>query len=296
MTDQLYVATGADGVEHSASGEIAWGLPDSGEHRAGAAVNARTDALVLRRAASLLEALDEEIYRAEVLGDKKELGDRVETASARLVSRAAWNTELAARFAIDCAEHSLEGAGQAKLPDGEELAPILAGARLVLEQDERGADERLGFLARLAAVRRLRKMRDSLSGEVLVQTTTDLGDDLDAVDDPNWATLASTEEAVLAALEAVRHVALPRYVRSREEAVDEHPDGEPARSAPLFMTPWGQVALGAEHQSPYVPAWAAARDAAMRAREAARDRGGDEAGATELAWQARRLEEILEGS
>ena len=143
-------------------------------------------------------------------------------------------------------------------------------------------------------MRRLRRLSESLSDSVLAKTTADLGDDLDTVDDPSWATLAASEEAVLAALEAVRHVALPRYVNSREETVDEHPDDEPPTSNPIFVTPWGPVALGAEHLSPYEPAWAAARDAAMRAREAAHDRGGDAAEKAELTWQAARLEEVLE--
>lgn len=295
MSDQLYVATGADGIERSSSGETVWSLPDVTSGAAGESVTAVVP-LVLRRPTSLLDALDEEIYRAEALDAPKDLGDRVEATSARLVSRAHWDTDAAARFAIDCAEHALEGAPNAALPDGEPLAPVLSGARLVLERDERGSDDRLGFLARLSAVRRLRRMRESLSDAILASTTKDLGDDLDVVDDPKWTTLAAAQEAVLAALEAVRHVALPRYVRSREESVDEHPDGAPRASNPLFMTPWGAVALGAEHQSPYVPAWTAARDAAMRAREAARDRSGEEASSSELAWQARRLGEILEAN
>ena len=295
MNDHLYVATGADGIERSSSGEIAWKLPDEASGKPGEETTARVP-IVLRRSTTLLDALDEYVFRAEALGGSKDLGDRIETTSARLVSRARWDTGLAARFAIDCAEHTLEGSEKVSLPDGNELAPILASARLVLESDERGSDERLGFLARLAAVRRLRKMRDSLSDAVLASTAADLGDDLDTVDDPKWATLAASQEGVLAALEAVRNVALPRYVRSREEAVDEHPDDEPPRSTPLVITPWGPIAFGAEHQSPYVAAWTAARDAAMRAREAAHDRGGDEAQAAELSWQAARLEDVLEGA
>ncbi|MGB9112736.1 MAG: hypothetical protein WCF24_08425 [Acidimicrobiales bacterium] len=295
MTDHLYVATSADGIEHTATGEIAWRLPDDAKGAPGATTT-EPELLVLRRPAALLDALDEVVYRAQALGDQNDLGDRIETKSARLVAKTRWDTDVAARFAIDCAEHALEGAEHVALPDGEELAPILAGARLVLERDERGPDETLGFLARLAAVRRLRKVRDALSDAVLASTTADLGDDLDAVDDPKWATLAAGQEAVLAALEAVRHVALPRYVRSREEAVDEHPDDQPPTSNPQLMTPWGPIVFGAEHQSPYVAAWVAARDAAMRAREAAQDRGGDEAEAAELAWQASRLEEVLEAA
>ncbi|MGA8296128.1 MAG: hypothetical protein WB770_03720 [Acidimicrobiales bacterium] len=295
MTKRLYVATSADGVERTASGEIAWRLPDAATASAGEPTSASVS-LTLRRAAGLLDALDEQVFRAEALGAEKDLGDRVETASARLTSKAHWDTNSAARFAIDCAEHALAGAQDARLPDGEELQAVLADARAVLDRDKTEGEERLGFLARIAAVRRLRKLRDSLSDAVFASTTADLGEDLDAVDDPKWATLAATQEAVLAALEAVRHVAMPRYVRSREEAIDEHPSGEPPISGPPIMTPWGPISIGAEHVSPYEPAWTAARDAALRAREAARDAGGDEAQASELSWQAARLEEVLEAN
>jgi hypothetical protein len=294
MNDHLYVATGADGIEHAASGEIAWRLPDDATGAPGAETRSDSARLVLRRPAALLDVIDEHVYRAEAVGESKELGDRVETTGARLTSKARWATDTAANFAIECAAHALQGGQDVTLPDGEALASILDDALAVLERDERGADERLGFLARLAAVRRLRRLHDSLSDVVFAKTTADLGDDLDAVDDPKWATLAASEEAVLAALEAVRHVALPRYVRSREEAVDEHSDDAPPASNPFLMTPWGPIAFGAEHVSPYVPAWVAARDAAMRAREAAHDRGGDEAQAAELRWQAGRLGEVLE--
>ena len=100
---------------------------------------------------------------------------------------------------------------------------------------------------------------------------------------------------MLAALEALRHLAMPRYVRSREDPLDEHPTDAPSTGRAIIPTPWGPIVLGAEHRSPYEPAWAAARDAAMRARESA---AGDQGPATEhaeRAFQADRLERILLG-
>ena len=216
--------------------------------------------------------------------------------SARLTSETSWGTAAAARFALECAAHALESAEETKLPDGTELSSIIDEARATLDRASTDGDERLGFLARLAAIRRLRKLGDEVSEAVLATMTTDLGEDVDALDDRAWTSLAACSEAVLAALEALRHVALPRYARSREEAVDEHPRGNPPVNVPIVMTPWGPIGLGAEHQSPYEPAWAEARDAAMRAREAAGDRGGDAAVKAERDFQAELLERILGGA
>ncbi|MGP8066297.1 MAG: hypothetical protein ACLP81_07970, partial [Acidimicrobiales bacterium] len=68
MNENLYVATNAEGVETTATGEITWTLP-----RVGAALITPGDVvrapaggeLVLRRPVALLEALDERIFAAE---------------------------------------------------------------------------------------------------------------------------------------------------------------------------------------------------------------------------------------
>lgn len=296
MAEHLYVATGADGVERALTGEIAWQLPSAGDGKwtPGGAVTASSGALVLRRAHSLLEALDERVFHAEALTNARDEDDRVTASTARLTDETAWDVEAAARFALACAAHSLVGAKETSLPDGTDLVDVVAEAAGVLERAGSAGDERLGFLARLAAVRRLRRLRGELSDASLTKMTSDLGEDLDTLDDPAWTQIAACSEAVLAALEALRHVAAPRYVGSREETVDEHPDGAPG-TASIVMTPWGPVALGAEHRSPYEPAWTEARDAAMRARESAEDRGGKSALNEESIFQATLLEAILEG-
>ena len=67
------------------------------------------------------------------------------------------------------------------------------------------------MLARFAALRRLRRLGSEVGDASLARMSRDLGDDLDALDDPAWTTLAACSEAVLAALEALRHLAMPRY-------------------------------------------------------------------------------------
>jgi len=296
MADQLYVATGADGVEHTASGEIAWSLPrqEGDAITPGDPIAVTSGELVLRRARSLLEGLEERIFQVEGLEGVSDHEDSVTATSARLSKETAWDDEAAARFAIGCAKHSLNEAPSLTLPDGTPLGEIVAEAAHVLESVGADGEERLGFLARISAVRRLRRLRGEVSDASLAQMTRDLGNDLDTLDDPAWVQIAACSEAVLAALEALRHVALPRYVHSREETVDEHPETAPVSSS-IVVTPWGPVALGAEHRSPYEPAWVEARDAATRAREAAEDRGGKSALNAEIGFQAKLLEAILEG-
>jgi hypothetical protein len=294
VAERLYVATGADGIERTPSGDVVWSLPGRNrESTPGDPVVAKGPLIVLRRATALLDALDERVFVVEPLADVEDQGDRVLTSTARLVSETDWGVETAARFALDCAAHALIGNEDEALPDGTRLVDVIREARETLERVVPANEERIGFLARLAALRRLRRLEDSISGAELESTTADLGNDLDAVDDPAWARLASCSEAVLAALEALRRFALPRYVHSREESVDEHPEGAPPAAFRMLMTPWGEIGFGAEHQSPYEPAWAEARDAANRAREAARDRGGESALREERDFQAALLERLL---
>jgi hypothetical protein len=104
---------------------------------------------------------------------------------------------------------------------------------------------------------------------------------------------------VLAAVEALRHIALPRYAATREsvaEELDGHEEQKSPRTGEVITTPWGSIAVGAEHVASYEPAAVCARDAADRARQAVTDRDGAAAGATERRWQVERLETVLSGS
>jgi hypothetical protein len=92
MNEHLSVATRADGVETTASGEIAWNLPAaSGETTPpGEPTPVPGGELVLRRSVALLDALDERIFFAEPMGRADDTGDTVRTASARLTAETAW--------------------------------------------------------------------------------------------------------------------------------------------------------------------------------------------------------------
>jgi hypothetical protein len=59
-------------------------------------------------------------------------------------------------------------------------------------------------------------------------------------------------------------------------------------------TPWGRFPVGGGGPK-YAPAWAAARDAAERSREAAADLNGVAAAPAERSWQVGRLVELLGG-
>jgi len=311
MTDHLYVATDAHGVQRANEKDVVWDLPAPGGAPGGA--TAEAGPLVLSTALVLLEELGERIFIAEPGGAAVVSTDRtgspepsgtgspersgiVTASAARLVAETAWGVERAAHLALDCAEHVLGDASGTVLPGGATLGEVVAEARRVLGRSSDGAEQRLGVLARLSAARRLRRQGEVLGDLALEALNEDLTGALDALDDPAWATVASARDAVLGAVEAVRHLALPRYVEARERAYEDNADeAESSRGAPtgMFMTPWGPIVLGAEHQSGYAPAWVAARDSAMRARDAVLARDGEQAAAQERVWQAGRLEELL---
>lgn len=293
MSDQLYVATDAHGVERVDDAEIKWTLPSSDGTPGTTTPHGRP--AVLRRAMALLGDLDERIFVAGPVGAASDDGaGTVSADAARLVSETAWDVERAATFALDCAEHVLGDASGAVLPGGATLGEIVSAAREVLERSSEHAEQRLGLVARLAAARRLRRQGEVLGDVAFEALQGDVESALDALDDPAWATVATVRDAVLGAVEAVRHLALPRYVAARESAYEDLHDVEedaPARPSGLLMTPWGPITLGAEHPRGYAPAWVAARDAAQRARDAVSARGGDLEG--ERLWQAERLEALL---
>jgi hypothetical protein len=295
MTVQLYVATDAHGVERVGDAEVAWNLPTSDDSPAKPTTAER---LELRDASALLDALRERIFLAALSSGEVPSPDPsgiVAASEARLLSETTWDVEVAATFALDCAEHVLDDAADAVLPGGASLGTVITEARAVVARSSDEAEERLGTLARLAAARRLRKQGDVLGDVAFGTLQIDLDAALDALDDPAWATVATVRDAVLGAVEAVRHLALPRYVAAREHAYEDGTDGggEPPTPSGMIVTPWGTITLGAEHQPGHVPAWVAARDTALRARDAAQARSGGDAAATERAWQAARLTQLL---
>jgi hypothetical protein len=294
----FYVATDAHGVEHRASEEIRWPLPQDGGEGVEVVAPAGVT-LALRRSESLLEVLDELVFVARPGHGVLVVSDPDGThqvTSAALVRGTAWDGPSAAAFALDCAEHVLGEAATVELPGGHLLGDVLVDARRYLERSV-DTDDRLGLLARLATARRLRRAGARLGDVALGLSMEDLRNDLDATLDPAWTTAAAVEDAVLAALEAIRHIALPRYVAAREESAGQQASDVTEPIEPrVWSTAWGPVVTGAEHESPYLPAALAARETALRARETVRSRGGGVAEEAERRYQSELLVSYLEAA
>ncbi|HLI14672.1 MAG TPA: hypothetical protein VKV23_01285 [Acidimicrobiales bacterium] len=298
--DELFVATDHDGRSHHGGAPVTWHLPAvvdgrtiPGDETAGA------DApLVLWRPPGLLDALDSRIFRAEATGEVLANDEaHVEARAARLVAATPWDDARAARFALECAAHALGEEADAVLPDGSRLGDVVAEAGEVVASAGTQAEDHLGFLARLASARRLRRQGELVGDLALALLGEDHERARDALEDPAWATLASVAEAVLAAVESLRHLALPRYVEVRERASEAGPPDATGGTASLFTvsTPWGPLVPLAERPSPYEPAARTAREAAARARQAVLERAGPAAATAERSFQAQRLSELLAG-
>lgn len=284
----LFVPTNASGEQRVGETAVSWPLPGPpGEGQApGDPVDAEPGAPIeLLDGDALLDRLEERIFTAEVLEAE---GDTVRRA--RLTKETGWNQKESARFALDCAEHVVGDWSRLRLPSGASLAEILAAAREAVERQGAATAEQQGLLqrlSRLALARRLRGLGRELGDLALQVTLEDEVADLDALDDPAWTAMASIRDAVLAAVEAVRHHVLPRLLERESEPDARHEGGHPE----VLTTPWGNLAVG--ERSAAVPGWVAARDAAERARQAAADRGGTAAEEEERLWQAERLAQAL---
>jgi len=282
-----FVATDADGLQHHEGYKRRWPLPvrQTSGWQAGEAVEPdEHGAPVILDAAGLVAELGEFIFRAEPVGS---------SGAARLVAGTSWSEKRAAIFALDCAAHILEsvpGSAEAELPGGGTLGGIIASARQHLETGTGTEGHRLGFVSRLATLRRLRREGTKIGDAAFTAAAQAEGEEVDILSDPAWETLAAARDAVLAAVEAVRHVALPFLVdreTRRYEALEERKTAE----VDQVDTPWGRFSVGGGVK--YAPSWAAARDAAERSRQAVVDLNGAAAGEAELTWQVGRLTELL---
>jgi hypothetical protein len=291
----LYVPTDSKGIEHAAAGRIVWQLPAGGVGQ----VTELGHPVVLRRPDALLDVLDERIYRAESRNDIKIAVDGTAVVpAARLVAQTYWDTGLATLFALDCAEHILTDAGDVSLPDGTSLVDVIAFARHVLDGISSEGTQRLGYLARVRALRRLRHERAEIADLSLRLVVGDEARDVDALDDASYTTVIPVTDSVLAAIEALRHHVLPEFyidVEDAREEQKEHRDLDRPQplSWKLESTPLGVVEYG-PRTLPYEPAWTAAREAARHARLAAKDRLGAEGETSQRLWQATLLASILE--
>lgn len=296
MSDELYVATDAAGTEHAALGRIEWALP-----RDGVATDITPGAtLLLRRAEALLEDLDERIFRA-TSDEKKPLSSigTLEVTTARLVSETSWNATSATSFALGCARHLLSEVGDVALPDGTSLTTTLDDAQNVLDGVSSDAVPRLDYLARVRALRRLKHARREIAGQSLEALAEDDQKDVDALDDPAYEKLAPITDAVLAAIEALRHHVYPHLYMQAEDAYEERlehavEDRATLLSVPTIVpSPFGSVMFGGGPNIEYDPAWVSAREAARHARMVVKDLNGPTAEAEELKWQAGALEQVL---
>lgn len=302
MEERCYVATDETGVELFDAREVHWQLPErrGDGFIAGHPLEGERPPFVIRSVRSLLDALDEVVCVAEVddataTASKESPGAYLADAVS-LTERTSFDVRGAALFALDCAEHGLGDAADVELPRGIRVGDAIAEARRFLT-GAGGVDEgRLGLLARLSMTRRLRRHSTALGDVALGLLEEDLANELDATDDPAWTTTAAAVDAVLAAIEGLRHLAMPRYVAGREDVSHERDDNAGQISTPtLLETAWGPIAVGAEHESPYMSAAHLAREAALRARESAYLLGGESAEADEAAWQVSRLAVLLDG-
>jgi len=291
-----FVATDDRGIEHAASGPIHWNLTGIDT----AATTRHETPLTLRDARALLEVLDECVFLVTPIGDSYDSSDGTTRAEvARVVRRTSWGTGAATRFALECAEHLVQANGEIRLPNGTGLTDVIARARTFLDGDNPDHPEQLGELARLRALRRLRHEREEVSGFSLGSLLDDERRGVDALDDPEYATVLPVIDAVLATIEALRHHALSALYTGLEDAVakvegDRELDHPHAFAIPAgVVTPFGNF-QGSTFLSPrYEPSWVCAREAARHARLAVHDLHGETAERAELSFQAELLGKIL---
>jgi hypothetical protein len=282
-----FVATDSTGTQHLPDHRRAWPLPSPGGEPGGVSrVRPGEHPIVLLDIDGLLD----------VLGDRIFLAEEVE-GGARLLRELPWDLACTATFALDCAEHVLsvlpsDDGAELALSDGTTLGELLAEARSYVSSAGRSDDRRLSALSRLALARRVGKEQQRVAALAMAAVTDDEHHGVYVLDDPRWVNLAALSSALLACVEVLRHVALPRYVAARERAFVVEGDAPPD-TGETWVTPWGPVARVSGHVPTYVPAYVSAREAAERARQAVTDVAGAEAGAREREFQRARLLELL---
>jgi len=288
MNDRYYIVTDATGK--AVDGEIERHFDMS----AGAGP-IEGGPVVVVDASALLSSLDEVIFEAEPVGATSEISPGTWHADdARILRRTPWDTRRAASFALTCVEHVIGDDRSVELPGGQTLGEVLDDAKRFLDEAGGEREGRLARLSRLATARRLHRAGEHVGDLALGRLTEDLAEEIAITSDPAWTLLASTVDAVFAVVEALRHVALPNYAADREDAGGNRAPEEDSSFVPKFFTsPWGNFAVGAEHESEYMPTSLLAREAALRARETVADRLGDGAGASETSWQVDLLESML---
>lgn len=283
--DARFVATDEEGRQSHADEETVWSLPEpsvDGAPTPGRVTKAAPGGV---RLLVLDELLDELGCRIFVADDS--------TGEPRLLHETAWSPLAAARFALDCAEHVVSGAGAPSTEVAETLTRVVGAARAWLDKSEEVEEGLLGRFSRLAVARRLRQEGD-LVGELAFDFAVNAESaGVDVFEDPNWTATASTRDAVLAAVEAVRQHGAPHLVQAENARYEEAGTSSSGAVSATFTTPWGPFHAGVRGGS--VPFWTAAAEAAERARQSAGDASGADAASMERAFQRETLLATLRG-
>lgn len=286
--DSRFVATDESGRQFHDEEVTRWALPgaDSG--------GAPTPGTVTDPAPSGVKLLDLD----ELLG---ELGARIFVATdagaasgPQLLAETAWSLDVAARFALDCAEHVVASTSSSSAEIASTLTSVVSAARKWLDESADADTGLLGRYSRFAMARRLRH-QGNLVGDLAFSLAIDAeAAGVDIFDDANWTAVAATRDAVLAAVEAVRHDSAPHLVQAGNARYEEGGAGDSEPVSATFDTPWGPFHAGLRRGA--LPAWVAATEAAERARQSVGDAAGTDAAAAERAWQRDRLLHALRGA
>ncbi|MGH9293116.1 MAG: hypothetical protein ACRDZ6_10130 [Acidimicrobiales bacterium] len=292
IDDGTFFVTGdGDGTSRYGGTELDWPWPQAGGVP-GEWLRSREGHVALLDLGGLLRVLGERIFVAEPRDESPAAPDDdgvVTVVEARLVTETAWDGKQAARFALDCAEHVLGDTASPRLRNGASLADVVSAARRALEGG-RGDEGLLGSVSRVASARRLRRSADDLAHLAFSVTISDEAAEVDVLDDPDWESIAALRDAVLGAVEAVRHQAFPHLLGTSADR-RAHADDAPDVMAVPMDTNWGRFIPGMH--GGIVPAYLGAREAAERARQASSDSGGREALSAELSWQTAALARVL---
>jgi hypothetical protein len=288
LAETLYVTTNQHGTQLDGGTPRHWPLPETGagQEAPGAELareDGHDDGISLRGLEGLLDVLSDRVFVAEALADQSLAGAAVgrgviRVSRARLLRETRWGPDTAALFALDCAEHVLKESGGVRLRGGATLSEVVAAARKWLETADESQDEFLHGIRQMAVARRLRRQSAEIGDLTFDLTIDDEVEGLEATDDPATALVAATMDAVLAAVEAIQHSAFPHIVDTESGLYE----------AETRATGGGKS--GFWPRTEWIPAAAAARDCAERARQAARGDGEEE---LERAWQAERLASAL---
>jgi hypothetical protein len=283
-TDALFVPTDEQGRQFHDEEATFWSLPApaaDGTVAAGSVLEAAASGVKLLDLDALLDELGARIFVAESTSQ-----------GPALVAETAWSLQTASRFALDCAQHVLAGVAPAAPEVAGTLQDVVAAARKWLDRAADADTGLLGRYSRLGMARRLRRQGDQVAHLAFDLAIDDEVADVDLFDDPHWTAVAAVRDAVLAAVEAVRHDSAPRFTQAENTRYEEGEDTDHAPVSATFETPWGPFRAGLRKGA--LPAWEAATEAAERARQSAADSGGT--AAAERAWQRDRLMQALRGS